>query len=282
MTSGTAVPSPLTRKAVTLRRCQVCRSSRSSTTILVEKRTDSMRHSVRGGRGPVLYDPDVGAPAEVKAWRPAVPGVVEVFHARFTDHAYPMHVHDSWTLLIVDDGAVRYDLDRHEHGALDTLVTLLPPHVPHNGSAATPYGFRKRVLYLAPGAAGSGSGLLADRLIGAAVDAPAVVDATLRRWISRTHDALALPGDELAAESRLALIAERLRRHLDRHFSYGETAPPSTARRLRDLLHARTVSGITLDEAAGVLHVHPTHLVRAFGREFGMSPHQYLMSRRVD
>lgn len=81
----------------------------------------------------VLYDSDVGAPAEVRAWRPAVPGIMEVFHAHFTDHAYPMHVHDSWTLLIVDDGAVRYDLDRHEHGALDSMVTLLPPSVPHNG-----------------------------------------------------------------------------------------------------------------------------------------------------
>ena len=39
-----------------------------------------------------------------------MPGVVEVFHAHFTEHAYPMHAHDTWTLLIVDDGAVRYDL----------------------------------------------------------------------------------------------------------------------------------------------------------------------------
>jgi AraC-like DNA-binding protein len=225
----------------------------------------------------VLYDSDVGAPAEVKAWRPAVPGIMEVFHAHFTDHAYPMHVHDSWTLLIVDDGAVRYDLDRHEHGALDSMVTLLPPSVPHNGSATTPHGFRKRVLYLAPDQLGA-----RQALIGAAVDAPAVVDATLRHWISQTHQAVARPGDELAAEGHLALVVERLRRHLDREFSYGVTASPGTARQLRDLLHARTVSGISLDEAAGLLHVHPTHLVRAFGREFGMSPHQYLMSRRVD
>ncbi|KPC86150.1 hypothetical protein ADL27_45825, partial [Streptomyces sp. NRRL F-6602] len=27
-------------------------------------------------------------------------------------------------------------------------ATLLPPHVPHNGSPATAHGFRKRVLYL--------------------------------------------------------------------------------------------------------------------------------------
>ena len=65
---------------------------------------------------------------EVSAWRPRIPGVVEVFHAHFTEYAYPMHVHDAWTLLIVDDGAVRYDLDRHEHGTPHDTVSLLPPH----------------------------------------------------------------------------------------------------------------------------------------------------------
>src|SRR5690606_3525069 len=103
--------------------------------------------------------------ATVSASRPRVPVVVEVYHARFTEYAYPMHVHDAWTLLIVDSGAVRYDLDRHEHGTPHDTVSLLPPHVPHNGSPATPDGFRKRVLYL------DGTHL-GDDLIGPAVDGP--------------------------------------------------------------------------------------------------------------
>ncbi|XVQ14921.1 AraC family ligand binding domain-containing protein [Spirillospora sp. CA-255316] len=89
----------------------------------------------------------MAADAQVAAWRPEVPGVTEVFHARFTDRSYPMHTHDAWTLLIIDDGAVRFDLDHHEHGVSRPLVTL-PPHVPHDGRAATPRGFHKRVLYL--------------------------------------------------------------------------------------------------------------------------------------
>ena len=105
----------------------------------------------------------MAAGAQVTAWRPAVSGVTEVFHARFVDHVYPMHTHEAWTLLLIDAGAVRYDLDGHEHAALDSEVTLLPPHVPHDGQAATPYGFRKRVLYLEPA-------LLGEDLISAAVD----------------------------------------------------------------------------------------------------------------
>ncbi|MFI0232332.1 AraC family ligand binding domain-containing protein [Streptomyces sp. NPDC017086] len=211
----------------------------------------------------------------VTAWRPGVPGVTEVFHARFTEYAYPMHVHDAWTLLIVDDGAVRYDLDRHEHGTPHDTVSLLPPHVPHNGSPATPGGFRKRVVYL------DGS-RLGQELIGPAVDRPDLRDPVLRNRVARLHSALARPGDELEAESRLTLVAERLRRHLrPRAGAPRRFRDPVLARALRELLDARVVAGLSLEEAARVLHAHPAHLVRAFSGAYGIAPHQYLMSRRV-
>ncbi len=212
----------------------------------------------------------------MSAWRPAVAGVVEVFHAHFTEHAYPMHVHDAWTLLIVDDGAVRYELDRHDRGTPSGTVSLLPPQVPHNGSAATPHGFRKRVLYL-------DMTQLDERFIGPAVDGPDLADPLLRTRVGQLHTALANRGDELEAESRLALIGERLRGHL-------RPAPPAAApvpargvaHSLRDLLDERLAEGITLDEAGHRIHASSAHLVRAFSGAFGIAPHQYLMSRRVD
>jgi AraC-like DNA-binding protein len=210
-----------------------------------------------------------------------VPGVVEVFHAEFADHAYPAHTHAAWTLLIVDAGAVRFDLDRHEHGALRSLVTLLPPHVPHDGRNATPAGFRKRVVYLEPDVLGAD-------LVGAAVDRPGIADPVLRDRVSRLHRALAAPGEELAAESRLALAADRLRAHLRPAPARAETVPgpaqtvPGLAGLLRDLIDARSPGGITLEEAAGTLGAHPTSLVRAFTARFGLPPHRYLTGRRID
>ncbi|HEX3593319.1 MAG TPA: AraC family transcriptional regulator [Pseudonocardiaceae bacterium] len=212
---------------------------------------------------------------EITAWRPPVQGINEVFHAHFVEHAYPVHTHDTWTLMIVDDGAVRFDLDHHEHGALRSLVTLLPPHVPHDGRAATPIGFRKRVLYL-------DESMLDGDLVGAAVDHPGVPDAALRGRIDQLHTTLAAPGDELEARSRLALVVDRLRGHLLGGPVPAPVADRGVARRLRDMLDERVVDGLSLDEAAGQLFVHPTHLVRAFTREFGMPPHLYLTGRRVD
>ena len=84
----------------------------------------------------------------MRAWRPPVAGIEEVFHARFVDHAYPLHTHDRWAVIVIDDGGIRFDLDRHHLGATGSTITVLPPHVAHDGRSSTPAGFRKRVLYV--------------------------------------------------------------------------------------------------------------------------------------
>jgi AraC-like DNA-binding protein len=220
-----------------------------------------------------LYDLCVADP-RIRAWRPPVPGVAEVLHAQMTGHVYPMHTHQAWTLLIVDDGIVRYDLHRHEHGAPHQVVTLLPPQVPHNGRAATAAGFRKRVVYL-------DLTLLPSSLIGRAVDQPVFADPALRARVDQLHRALGQPGAELEAESRLAFVAEWLGRRL----GAPDGSPPSpggVAGQLRELLDDRFREKVTLRQASELIHAHPAHLVRMFSREFGISPHQYLTGRRIE
>jgi AraC-like DNA-binding protein len=223
-----------------------------------------------------LYDFCVADDPRIRAWRPQVPGVAEVLHAHMTSHVYPMHTHEAWTLLIVDDGMIRYDLHRHEHGALNQAVTLLPPRVPHNGRAATSSGFRKRVVYL-------DLLHLPASLIGQAVDQPVLFDPLLRQRINQLHYALGAPGGELEAESRLAFVAERLEQHLSGHSGpAGAARGAGIAGQLRELIDARFREKVTLRQASEAIHAHPAHLVRTFSREFGISPHQYLTGRRVD
>ncbi|HXT94469.1 MAG TPA: AraC family transcriptional regulator [Trebonia sp.] len=212
----------------------------------------------------------------IRAWRPRVPGVAEVLHAHMTSHVYPMHTHEAWTLLIVDDGMIRYDLDRHEHGALHSAVTLLPPQVPHNGRAATADGFHKRVVYF-------DLSHLPASFIGRAVDEPVLFDPLLRQRINQLHHALDELGGELEAESRLAFVAERLQHHLDKAATVPqEQAKADVAHQLRELLDESFREKVTLRQASDLIHAHPAHLVRMFSREFGISPHQYLTGRRVD
>jgi AraC-like DNA-binding protein len=228
----------------------------------------------------VLYDPAaMHAPeaVSIRAWHPPIEGVREVLHARFAEHAYPPHVHDTWTLFLVDDGAIRYDLHGTDHGADPSMVSILPPHVVHDGRPGAAGGYRKRVLYLE-------TSLLGEHLVGPAVDRPVLADPSLRRRLDALHAALAHPDDVLEAETRLHAVAERIRDGL------GE-APPADegpardrelAERLRVLLDADLFGSLSIADAAGAMGVGPTTAARAFRRAFGLPPHRYVLGRRLE
>jgi AraC-like DNA-binding protein len=205
-----------------------------------------------------------------------VPGIHEVFHARFADHAYPPHTHDSWTVFTVDEGAVRYDIESRHRGAAGARVTILPPHVVHDGRAATERGYRKRVLYV-------GLDVLGERFIGPSIDRPDIEDPAVVGGFGSLHHSLRDGGDVFEAESRLAVVSERVRRHFgDRTVERADRAGDAVASGLRDLLDARAFERPTLAEAGRILHVSPAHLIRCFTRAFGIPPHRYLVGRRID
>jgi AraC-like DNA-binding protein len=212
----------------------------------------------------------------VRAWKPPIPGVREVLHARFTDHAYPPHTHDAWTLFIVDDGVVRYDLGRHDRLAEPSMVSVLPPHVAHDGRPARPGGYRKRVIYLEPE-------MLGEALVGPSVDRPVVLGSGLRGEVAGLHDALVCIDDALDAETRLAFVVERIQA------TFGVVGPPNAdaapadaAEALRAFLDARLFDPVTLGEASTAIGSTPTQAARAFSAAFGISPHVYVTGRRLD
>jgi AraC-like DNA-binding protein len=230
-----------------------------------------------------LYDPAVILEPEpldiVRAWKPPVPGVREVLHARHVEHAYPVHTHDVWTLLLVDQGAIRYDLDRRAQGADPSMVSILPPHIVHDGRPATADGYRKRVIYLEPDVVG-------ETLIGAAVDRPALSsDPGLRRAVSELDRALGCVDDAFEAEMRLRLVAERIRVAMGNLDGASEVDPrtlDAAVEAFRAWLDDHLFEPVTIAAAAQALDLAPTHLARGFADAFGIAPHAYLITRRLE
>ena len=211
---------------------------------------------------------------DVRAWRPPVPGIREVFHASLA-HPYPPHTHDTWTLFIVDDGAIRYDLEGRAGGEDRSMVSILPPYVVHDGRPATADGYRKRVLYLEADA-------LPEHLIGAAVDRPQFPDPSLRDEVVGLHGALACIDDLLDAEVRTNLVVDRLRTSLGDGPVREPEPPTDLADAVRAYLDAHLVESVTLAEASIELGASPTQLARAFTAAFGITPHAYVIGRRLD
>ena len=228
----------------------------------------------------VLYDFDVGEQipgrCTIEAWVPPVPAITEVFHAHIVDWAYPPHCHDTWAVLIVDDGAISYDLDTRPRGAARRTVTILPPGVVHDGRPAPgAAGFRKRELYLR-------ADFLPAALTGAAVDRSNIADTRLWTALAGLHDCLARGAEPLDAEERLAMAGERIAAHLTAAARPVPEPERPIARQLRLLLDEHIVAPITLEAAAAELDRSVPHLVRSFTRQFGVSPHAYVIGRRID
>ncbi len=204
-----------------------------------------------------------------------MPLLREVLYATFEQHAYPAHTHDTWTLLVVDDGSVVYHLDRTAHRTAPTRLTLLPPHVPHDGRSAIPgTPFRKRVLYL-------DAHWLPSPFAGAAVASPTLESPAARAAVERVHSAIASPADAMEAEHGILELRELVRAHLDRPAS-SSTRDAPLARRLRQLLDERLTETFTLAEAGALLGAHPSHLMRVFSATYGIAPHRYVTGRRID
>ncbi len=214
---------------------------------------------------------------QVKAWRPpGIDEISEVFHARIVDYGYPPHCHNTWTVLIVDDGAISYDLDRRRCGAFGETVAILPPGVTHNGKPATgARGFTKRVLYLDEAA-------IPAELVGAAVDRTSIDDPVLRRVLAELHEELVLGADPFTASSALALIVERIGRRLDLRPGRVHGAEEGIAKQLRLILDEAVTAPISLDDAALQLGRSKAHLVRSFSGRYGVAPHAYLIGKRVE
>jgi AraC-like DNA-binding protein len=203
-------------------------------------------------------------------------GTTKISPGLMVDYAYPAHCHDTWAVLIVDDGAIRYDLDRRQCAAAGQTVTILPPGVAHDGRPAPGAGgFRKRELYL-------DDEFLPVVLTGVAVDHTRIVDPPLRAALSRLHDALLLNGESLDAETQLSLIGERIAGHLAPGSLPASQPEPGIARQLRELLDEHIRGQVSLAQAAATLDRIVPHLVRSFGRRYGLSPYAYVVGRRID
>lgn len=208
----------------------------------------------------------------------SVPGVVEVLQARITAWGYPPHCHGTWALLVVEDGAIDYRLGRSRHQAGRGSVTILPPDITHDGRPAAPGGsFSKREVYL-------DTDFLPPSLHGPAVDHTNLTDPTLAAAVRRLHSALLCPDEGVAAEEHLARLATLLTHRLSRgaRLQLSLAAVPSIARQLRDLLDDRLTRPPTLAQAAAELDRTVAHLARSFAAEYAISPHAYVIARRID
>ncbi len=86
--------------------------------------------------------------AEVaRYWRHAAVEGVDLLRARYVTHRYGRHAHETYTFGLIEAGVEEFEYGGSLLRASAGAAALLNPDVVHTGQAATPDGWRYRVLY---------------------------------------------------------------------------------------------------------------------------------------
>jgi AraC-like DNA-binding protein len=234
-----------------------------------------------------------GYPERVKetsrAWTVPELGGLEVMHASFVRHEFAKHSHETFTVVLIDDGASQYWYRGAEHVVGAGMVALLNPDEAHTGSPITPDGYSQRSLYLEPERVWAGleprffrDSLSRDAGLFARIGA--LHDAISRQAISRqTISRQAISGgDDLELPMRLSVVTEHLSRLMDARAPRLAPVEPEAVRRLRELIEDDPAGQIRLEALAASLGSSCAHLSRAFARAHGLPPHAYRLQVRLE
>lgn len=216
-------------------------------------------------------------------WRAPRFDGLECLSATFRVHSYAPHTHETYVVGTIEAGCERYHIRGHDEYAGPGDICLVNPDEVHDG-APFGRGYSYRMTYP--------SVSLMRRIASDMLDRE--VSATPFFKVSLSHDP-----EIAAAFSRVHRLLEagsgRLEQDEGMHriyacllARYGDIEPKPLAgrerepvARARDYLAANFAEDVDLDTLTGIAGLTRSHLVRAFKKETGFTPHAFLTDLRV-
>lgn len=219
-------------------------------------------------------------------WREAAYDDLECLSAVFRTHAYAPHSHETYVMGIVETGCETFRCRGARHYAGPGMFCLVNPEEVHDGE---PHGagYAYRMIYPSLALVRA----IGEELTGRTLNAtprfrtPVAVDRPLARRFAAFHRALEAGTEVLERDERtVSILAEILARHADlgpAHALGDESGPLARVRERLDAIALGEQEAMDLPALARLAGLSRTHLVRAFRRQTGFTPHAYLIDRRV-
>lgn len=202
--------------------------------------------------------------------------------ATFRSHAYAPHRHESYVVGIIEAGCETFRIKGVRQYARPGQIAFVNPLETHDGEAHGA-GYSYRMTYPEIGFMREIAVSLSRRDTSTTpfFRAPLVEDAEGAALFAAAHRAIEDDGDGLAGEELLLRFYARcLARHADwRVQPVGREAGPVAL--ACDLFEARYDEDLSLADMSRLTGLSRHHLIRAFRRHTGLTPHAFLVDVRV-
>jgi AraC-like DNA-binding protein len=215
---------------------------------------------------------------QVKQHRSSIPGIEAM--SLVSNHHFPRHSHEQFGIGVVHFGAHHSWSGVGHVEAFAGDVIMVNPDEIHDGTPVGGVARGWQIIYFEPSLVARE--IEEEEIVRRAeILRPVARDPHLAQLVVRLFACLSAPSPDAFAteETLLRSLLHALRRHGVAQPRSGGP-PPSIAKALRRL-NAAPQSNVTLAELAALSGVSRFQLLRGFVRELGITPHAYLVQRRV-
>ncbi|GAA5235876.1 AraC family transcriptional regulator [Verticiella sediminum] len=199
-----------------------------------------------------------------------------------TTHAFGRHIHDQFGIGVILRGAQKSSSGRGIVKAQAGDVIAVNPGEVHDGSPLGASGRAWRMLYFDPGVLADPVRVLTEGSIDSAEFAyPAMRDAASAACFLSLFRAMTDPhgGDsEIEGRENLLLLLARLIDRRNRQRPHESTKAIAQA---RERIDDDPSAPLSLAELAAIGGISQFQLVRGFSKATGLTPHAYLVQRRL-
>lgn len=211
-------------------------------------------------------------------------GGIELLDARYKKHNFSRHSHEGFTLGVIQEGAQCFYRTGGNHIAPQDSIILVNADEVHNGHSAAENGWAYKAMYPLPEQLNS---VCAE--LGSFRDAtpyfpePVVHDPELAAQFRLLFEVLETSDNRLLRESLMyAFLVKLIHRHARSRLPEGPKANiQPQLKRVKAFLDDFPQADISLEELARLANLSPFHLIRAFGKAFGLPPHAYQVQARL-
>lgn len=205
---------------------------------------------------------------------------IERIEAAISRYSYEPHRHDTYAIGVTLEGVQTFLYRGARRASLPGQCLILHPDEIHDGAAGDESGLRYRMLYLDPAILADALAPLGETSLPFIAD-PVVSDPALLRL---ALSILAIEDSTFARleiDGHVAELAPALLRLAGETRQKSSAKPVDRLHRVRDYLDANRFAQVASGELEDVAGLDRYSIARQFRRQFGTSPHRYLLMRRL-
>jgi len=220
---------------------------------------------------------------ETYFWRVSRHGDLDCFTATFRKHVFPPHTHETYVIGVTLDGVHSYMHKGVRVRCEAGTICFINPDEVHDGSPDS-QGYSYRMTYPSPQFLSALLRAETGRPVGPPrFRTPGVHDPELAQMFCAAHRALEGKKEALFADEKLIgfylTAIERYAGGLPGMIAAGQE--PEAVARIKDYLIAHMAEPTDFQTLAGQGGLSAWHLIRVFRKATGLTPHAWLVDRRV-